>query len=60
MGTYGEDWLELQNRDNQQMGPYRVDGYSDFMLSSRVSYEMDFKGPRYFHPLCHANKQQLT
>ncbi|PGH10329.1 hypothetical protein GX51_00086 [Blastomyces parvus] len=45
MGTYGEDWLELQSRDNQQTGVYRVDGYNDFMLSSRISYEMDFRGP---------------
>lgn len=28
-----------------------VDGYSDFMLSNRVSYEMDLRGPRY-GPLC--------
>jgi hypothetical protein len=45
MGSYGEDWLEMQNRDHQQTGVNRVDGYSDFMLSSRVSYEMDFRGP---------------
>lgn len=47
MGSYGEDWLEMQNRDHQQSGVNRVDGYSDFMLSSRVSYEMDLKGPWY-------------
>lgn len=45
MGSYGEDWLEMQNRDHQQTGVNRVDGYSDFMLSSRVSYEMDLRGP---------------
>ncbi|KAF3480301.1 polyketide synthase [Arthroderma uncinatum] len=45
MGSYGEDWLEMQNRDHQQTGVNRVDGYSDFMLSSRISYEMDLKGP---------------
>ncbi|KAL4744332.1 hypothetical protein BDW72DRAFT_212821 [Aspergillus terricola var. indicus] len=45
MGSYGEDWLEMQNRDHQQTGVNRVDGYSDFMPSSRVSYEMDFRGP---------------
>lgn len=47
MGSYGEDWLEMQNRDHQQTGVNRVDGYSDFMLSSRISYEMDLKGPTY-------------
>ncbi|WPH04990.1 polyketide synthase [Acrodontium crateriforme] len=45
IGSYGEDWLEMQNRDPLQSGPYRVDGYSDFMLSNRVSYEMDIRGP---------------
>ena len=47
MGTYGEDFLEIQNKDPQQLGVNRVDGYSDFMISSRVSYEMDLKGPWY-------------
>lgn len=50
MGCYGEDWLELQNKDPQQNGMNRVDGYSDFMLSNRVSYEMDLRGPRYVMP----------
>ncbi|KAG5950724.1 Type I Iterative PKS [Claviceps sorghi] len=45
MGSYGEDWLEMQNRDHQQTGSNTVDGYSDFMLSGRISYEMDLKGP---------------
>ncbi|OAQ63678.2 polyketide synthase [Pochonia chlamydosporia 170] len=45
MGSYGEDWMEMQNRDHQQTGINRADGYSDFMLSSRISYEMDLKGP---------------
>ncbi|KAK4184985.1 hypothetical protein QBC35DRAFT_32555 [Podospora australis] len=45
MGSYGEDWLEMQNRDHQQTGVNRVDGYSDFMLSARISYEMDLQGP---------------
>lgn len=47
MGSYGEDWLEMQNRDPQQSGIYRLDGYGDFMLSNRISYEMDLRGPRY-------------
>lgn len=47
MGSYGEDWLEMQNRDSQQSGIYRLDGYGDFMLSNRISYEMDLRGPRY-------------
>ena len=46
MGSYGEDWLEMNNRDHQSSGVNRVDGYSDFMLANRISYEMDLKGPR--------------
>lgn len=36
----------MQNKDPQQAGVNRVDGYGDFMLSNRVSYEMDLRGPR--------------
>jgi acyl transferase domain-containing protein len=46
IGSYAEDWLEMQTRDHQSSGGHLVDGYSDFMLSNRVSYEMDLKGPR--------------
>lgn len=47
MGSYGEDWLEMQNRDSQRSGVNKIDGYGDFALSNRVSYEMDLRGPRY-------------
>lgn len=47
IGSYGEDWMEIQNKDPLQTGSNRVDGYGDFMLSNRVSYEMDLQGPRY-------------
>jgi acyl transferase domain-containing protein len=57
MGCYGEDWLEIQSRDPQQSGPSKVDGYNDFMLSNRVSYEMDLRGPRY---ACHCPSLQST
>jgi acyl transferase domain-containing protein len=61
MGCYGEDWLELQNRDPQQTGANRVDGYSDFMLSNRISYEMDLHGPRYVIDRVGApNLEQMT
>ncbi|KIM92741.1 hypothetical protein OIDMADRAFT_62276 [Oidiodendron maius Zn] len=45
MGCFGEDWLEMGNKDPQQHGANRVDGYSDYTLSNRVSYEMDLRGP---------------
>jgi acyl transferase domain-containing protein len=50
MGSYGEDWLEMQNRDPQRSGINKLDGYGDFALSSRISYEMDLRGPRYVGP----------
>lgn len=51
MGSFGEDWCEMFAKESQQYGLYRVSGYGDFMLSNRVSYEMDLKGPRYVRPL---------
>jgi hypothetical protein len=45
-GVFGEDWLDIQSRDIQDMGLYRITGHGDFVLGNRVSYEFDFKGPR--------------
>ena len=50
MGSFGEDWCEMFAKETQQYGMYRVSGYGDFMLSNRVSYEMDLQGPRYIYP----------
>lgn len=46
MGSFGEDWVEMFAKENQQHGLYRVTGYGDFMLSNRISYELDLTGPR--------------
>lgn len=46
MGSFGEDWVEMFAKENQQYGVYRVSGYGDFMLPNRVSYELDLTGPR--------------
>ncbi|KAL8927686.1 MAG: hypothetical protein Q9172_001246 [Xanthocarpia lactea] len=46
MGSLFEDWCEIFARETQNWGRYRVTGYGDFVLSNRVSYEMDLKGPR--------------
>ena len=46
-GSFGEDWLDLGAKDVQNAGPYRITGSGDFVLANRVSYEYDFKGPRY-------------
>ncbi|KAI6770702.1 hypothetical protein HG531_009557 [Fusarium graminearum] len=45
MGSFGEDWVEMFAKEAQQYGIYRVMGYGDFMLSNRVSYELDLMGP---------------
>jgi acyl transferase domain-containing protein len=54
MGSFGEDWVEMFAKENQQYGQHRVAGYGDFMLANRVSYEMNLTGPRYVvkAPLC--------
>ncbi|KAI0131574.1 hypothetical protein F4814DRAFT_438015 [Daldinia grandis] len=45
VGSFGEDWLELFVKDPQLYGTYKITGYVDLVLSNRVSYEYDFKGP---------------
>jgi len=47
IGVFGEDWLDLNAKDAQNSGLYRVTGPGDFVLANRVSYEYDFKGLRY-------------
>lgn len=47
MGSLGEDWCEMFARETQNWGPYRYTGFGDFALSNRISYEMDFQGPRF-------------
>jgi acyl transferase domain-containing protein len=49
VGVFGEDWLDLHAKDAQERGKYRITGSSDFVLGNRMSYEYDFKGPRYVH-----------
>ena len=54
VGSFGEDWLGLDAKDPQNKGLYRITGSGDFVLANRVSYEFDFKGPRY--GLCRQSK----
>ncbi|KAI3322568.1 putative polyketide synthase [Xylariaceae sp. AK1471] len=42
IGNFGEDWLEISNRDTQRWGTYKS---ADFLISNRISYEMNLKGP---------------
>ena len=54
MGVLGEGWCEMYARETQNWGNYRFTGYADFVLSNRISYEMDLQGPRLVHT-CNVN-----
>ncbi|KAI1776601.1 fatty acid synthase S-acetyltransferase [Hypoxylon cercidicola] len=45
VGNFGEDWLEMFAKEHQQWGMHRIVGTGDFVLSNRLSYEMDLRGP---------------
>ncbi|MCJ1385150.1 hypothetical protein MMC17_008269 [Xylographa soralifera] len=45
VGIFGEDWLDMDSKDVQNMHMYRLTGYGDYVTANRVSYEFDFKGP---------------
>ena len=47
VGTFGEDWLQSLSKESQHHGGYALSG--DLMIANRVSYEYDFKGPRYIN-----------
>ena len=46
IGNFGEDWIEMFSREPQQYGMHRIVGTGDFVISNRLSYEFDIKGPR--------------
>ncbi|KAI1459633.1 hypothetical protein F4805DRAFT_48404 [Annulohypoxylon moriforme] len=45
IGAWGDDWMQLQSLDTQDTNVYGITGHADAMLSNRISYEYDFKGP---------------
>lgn len=45
VGNFGEEFLDLRNKDPLQAGTNKPEGIGEFMLSNRVSYEMDLRGP---------------
>ncbi|KAL8700931.1 MAG: hypothetical protein Q9224_000733 [Gallowayella concinna] len=45
VGNMGEDWGEMMNRDPLSHGANRIDGYNDWMLGNRISYEFGLQGP---------------
>lgn len=46
VGTFGQDWGDIQTTDKHTGGLYNLSGQGDFLLANRVSYEYDLKGPR--------------
>ncbi|KAH7333356.1 hypothetical protein BKA65DRAFT_404016 [Rhexocercosporidium sp. MPI-PUGE-AT-0058] len=47
VGTFGQDWGDIQSADRWTSGLYNVTGQGDFLLSNRISYEYDLKGPSF-------------
>jgi acyl transferase domain-containing protein len=45
VGSYGQDWYDVSVRDTQAHGIYQVLGPNDFMVSNRISHELDLHGP---------------
>ncbi|KAK5996225.1 Highly reducing polyketide synthase gloL [Cladobotryum mycophilum] len=45
VGSYGEDWNNVVHQDTQTSGIYRVLNTADFILSNRISYQFDLRGP---------------
>ncbi|KAL7940018.1 hypothetical protein V8C42DRAFT_356517 [Trichoderma barbatum] len=45
VGSYGQDWYDVSTRDTQPYGIYQVLGPHDFMVSNRLSHELDLHGP---------------
>ncbi|KAI1388535.1 putative polyketide synthase [Hypoxylon trugodes] len=45
IGNFGEDWNEMFVKEPQQWGMHRIVGTGDFVISNRLSYEFDIKGP---------------
>ncbi|OTA94899.1 hypothetical protein M434DRAFT_70407 [Hypoxylon sp. CO27-5] len=45
IGSFGEEWNDLQYHDRQDLHLYKLSGAGDFVLANRVSYEYDLKGP---------------
>lgn len=46
VGVFGEDWLDISNKDAHDSASYQITGSGDFMISNRISYEYNLKGPR--------------
>ncbi|KAJ4419135.1 Mycolipanoate synthase [Gnomoniopsis sp. IMI 355080] len=45
VGTFGDDWRELQAKDDLDEGAYRLTGYMPFAQANRISYALNLRGP---------------
>ncbi|KAI1074258.1 hypothetical protein F5B20DRAFT_596550 [Whalleya microplaca] len=45
IGSFGEEWNDIQYYDRQDLHLYKLSGAGDFVLANRISYEYDLKGP---------------
>ncbi|XDG05435.1 hypothetical protein ABKA04_005050 [Annulohypoxylon sp. FPYF3050] len=47
VGTFSEDWLQTQSKEEQHATGYVLTGHLDPMLANRVAFEYDFRGPSF-------------
>lgn len=47
VGSFGQDWYDVLNRETLKYGAYQIMGSHDFMVSERISHELDLHGPWY-------------
>ncbi|KAI1808923.1 hypothetical protein F4811DRAFT_566518 [Daldinia bambusicola] len=47
VGTFSEDWLQTQSREEQHPTGYVLTGHLDPMLANRVAFEYDLRGPAF-------------
>ncbi|KAJ5808325.1 hypothetical protein N7474_009594 [Penicillium riverlandense] len=45
VGVFGEDWLEILNKDVQQIDRHYAINGGDFAIANRISWEYDLRGP---------------
>ncbi|KAI0097355.1 hypothetical protein GGR51DRAFT_578163 [Nemania sp. FL0031] len=47
VGTFSEDWLQTQSREEQHPTGYVLTGHLDPMLANRIAFEYDLRGPAF-------------
>ncbi|KFA77973.1 hypothetical protein S40288_07716 [Stachybotrys chartarum IBT 40288] len=45
VGSFGNDWYDLLQKESQRYGTFYVTTSHDFAISNRISHEMDLRGP---------------